>query len=213
MTANLPRQFTPASPEELSATVASLYQAKERYNVVYGPCPADEQEAVISLGKLNRTGPLQKTRSCLIFQCSAPAGGITRELENTGYNRLPFSEYPPDFPVGSLFTHLNIFPSVQIYQIKAVLPDGRMVVLGSRAFTSVAGYNALELFLGTRNTLGIPVEYAIKLAPADAGGHVTDRMADRQVWGKAPMTEEERKIVLLMKGMYDPVNLLNTREI
>lgn len=48
---------------------------------------------------------------------------------------------------------------------KVALADGRLIEVGSRSVKQSAGYNLLQLFVGSEGTLGIITEATLKLAP------------------------------------------------
>ena len=52
-----------------------------------------------------------------------------------------------------------------IYNMKVVLPDGKIMKTANRAKKSSAGYNITNLFVGSEGTLGVTTELTIKLAP------------------------------------------------
>jgi FAD/FMN-containing dehydrogenase len=203
----------PDSVEELSSIVKQLFKSKQRFSVVYQvPDVRKDDKTLISLENLVRISPLDKTNNCLRFLAGTQVRDVLEMLANNGYSEQPFSDYRVETHVGYLFTHKAVFRSDSLFGIKAVMPDGQIMQFGSQAYASVAGYNAIELFLGTRNTIGIPVEYDFKISPnAEEYAHVGFRYTHS--CEEVPVSGEERKIILSIKNVYDPINLLNTKEI
>ena len=52
-----------------------------------------------------------------------------------------------------------------VLQMQVALADGRLIQVGSRSVKQSAGYNLLQLFVGSEGTLGIITEATLKLAP------------------------------------------------
>src|SRR5207253_2394537 len=52
-----------------------------------------------------------------------------------------------------------------VMELEIVLTSGKIMHIGSRSIKSVAGYNLLNLFIGSSGTLGIITEATLKLLP------------------------------------------------
>ncbi len=52
-----------------------------------------------------------------------------------------------------------------VLKMQVALADGRLIQVGSRSVKQSAGYNLLQLFVGSEGTLGIITEATLKLAP------------------------------------------------
>ncbi|GAB5494132.1 MAG: FAD-binding oxidoreductase [Phototrophicaceae bacterium] len=52
-----------------------------------------------------------------------------------------------------------------VLSMQVALADGRLIRVGSRSIKQSAGYNLLQLFVGSEGTLGIITEATLKLAP------------------------------------------------
>ncbi len=52
-----------------------------------------------------------------------------------------------------------------VLKMQVALADGRLITVGSRSVKQSAGYNLLQLFVGSEGTLGIITEATLKIAP------------------------------------------------
>lgn len=200
---------SPATPEETAALFRMLFADKEKFVTVYGDGAPDGKATVVSLKNLVKVFPVNLSNSSLTFQCGAPLRAVAETLAGVpAFSPKPFSLYAPHLAAGLLFTHTSLFTATALFGMKVILPDGRPMTLGSDAFASVTGFNVMELFLGSKNILGVPVEYTLRLVPA-ARGDAREYDADLGKYERRH-EEEERKVLLAVKNAYDPTHLLNT---
>ncbi|OGJ90880.1 MAG: hypothetical protein A2268_09560 [Candidatus Raymondbacteria bacterium RifOxyA12_full_50_37] len=205
--------YTPATIEELSAVFLEQFNKKQRFITTYEPLGGQHGNAnAVSLESLSAISLVDRVNSSLTFFCGTPVADILHELEHTPYYTTPFDVFEPNLRAGYLFSHKQVFSSDMVYNMLVVMPDGKQISLGSRAYTSVAGYNAMDVFIGTKNTVGVPVRFTLKLFPrSHAPNHMINLFSAGADDGK-PLTDAERKIILNLKNIYDPLNLLNTRD-
>ena len=200
----------PSTLEEACGLMGSFMAKKEKVSVVYGDSEPDGLSAALSLKNLSGLSPADPSDNSIAFQCGAPIKKVAEAIRASSiFSAAPFSLYDPGLAAGYLFTHTTLFSCADLYGMTVMLPDGKTLRLGSRAFASVSGYQAMEIFLGTKNIIGIPVEYAFRLSPVafemQRDRYGTDLKAYERQSG-----EEERKILLTLKNIYDPTHLLNT---
>ncbi len=60
-----------------------------------------------------------------------------------------------------------------IIGMKLLLADGSVITTGSKVVKSVSGFDLHKLVIGSRFTLGIPLEITFKLSPIDRTSHAT----------------------------------------
>ncbi|MFH0919991.1 MAG: FAD-binding protein [Fibrobacterota bacterium] len=204
--------FAPDSAEEFAALLSRCYEKKERVLITYGDEAAGPTVTTFSMKHLNNITRIDKVNSRITFQCGVRVSEILAMLAESVYGKFPFDQFAPAESIGHCFTHKGVFRADSLYALKVVLPNGTLMNLGSGAHTSVSGYNAMDCFLGTKNVLGIPVEYAFRLMlPEQENDAYRARFAlDTE---PHPLEPEERKFILRLKTMYDPVNIINTFEI
>lgn len=211
MSENSIEVYTPATLEDFTFLISELFKKKQRVQTFYTKLPpTDGRSTLISLESLEEIGKIDRTNSSISFMAGCKIKALA-EAFNFIYSKEPFNRFPGEECAGHLFTHSRYFSSDVLMGMKVVLPDGHIMTLGSGAYASVAGYNTMDLFLGTRNTLGIPVEFTFKLLPEDSPLNYA-RRAINPAQPEMPLDNEERKIILGLKSIYDPLNLLNTFE-
>lgn len=204
----------PENIEALSLALKDHFSARSRIQILYSPAdPTDPAGGtVVYLEKIRALPGIDRTNCTLTFQAGTPVSEILNSLSTSPYSPEPFSGFNPDFPAGIYFTHSRIFGADALGSMTVAMPDGELVRFGSRAYTSVAGYNVMDLFLGTRNLLGIPVSYTFKLLPRDYPAELKGRRY--QISGSHDSIDpEERRILLRLKCRYDPQSILNTFEL
>jgi FAD/FMN-containing dehydrogenase len=201
----------PSNLEDFTFLLGELFKKKQRIQTFYTQIPqTDGRSTLISLESLDEIGKIDKTNSCITFMTGCRVSALLEALK-FAYSKEPFSRFPAGECAGHFFTHRRLFGSDTLMSMKIVMPDGKVMRLGSGAFASVAGYNAMDLFLGSRNIVGIPVAFTFKLLPEDSPLN-RQRCEIDPVRQDSSLDSEERKILLSLKSIYDPLNLLNIAE-
>jgi len=200
----------PSTLEEACGLMVSFKSKKEKVSVVYGDSEPDGLSATLSLKNLSGLSPVDPLGNSITFQCGAPIKKVAESIRASSiFSAQPFSLFDPGLTAGHLFTHTTLFTCADLYGMTVILPGGNILRLGSRAFASVSGYQAMEVFLGTKNIIGVPAEYTFRLSPVASemqrGRYGMDLKEYERQSG-----DEERKILLTLKNIYDPTHLLNT---
>ncbi len=128
---------------------------------------------VLSLARMNRILEVDTQNLCAIVE----PGVITADLQAAAQKQGLF--YPPD-PAsqavstmgGNIAENAGGMRAVKygvtkayVLGLEVVLPDGRILNLGSKCIKDVAGYSMTELFIGSEGTLGIITKAIVKLIP------------------------------------------------
>lgn len=128
---------------------------------------------VISLDRMNRILEIDERNLFVVTQ----PGVITQHLQEAVEAKGLF--YPPD-PAsrGSCTIGGNVAENAggpralkygvtkdYVYGVKAILPTGESVSFGGKLLKDVAGYNMVQMFVGSEGTFGIVIEITLKLVP------------------------------------------------
>ncbi|OGS37585.1 MAG: hypothetical protein A2293_00245 [Elusimicrobia bacterium RIFOXYB2_FULL_49_7] len=201
--------YAPLTTSELSSLFITLMRSGTRFQVYYGSCPDNTRSVTISLKNFVGQPYLNKINASLTVPCTTPLQWIVKTIRETGrYSVRPFASFPDTLPIGELFTHYGLFRSDAFYTLQVVLANGELLHLGSQACASVTGYQAISLFLGTKNLIGVPVEYTLRLLPLEREENMPVFSAESLKSKNSD--DEERRLLLAMKNRYDPTHLLNT---
>ncbi len=126
---------------------------------------------VLVLERMNRILEIDTQNLCAVVE----TGVITADLQNSAEKKGLF--YPPD-PASAAFSTIggNIAENAggmraakygvtkqYVLGLEAVLPNGRLITLGSKCIKDVAGYSMTELFVGSEGTLGIITKAIVRL--------------------------------------------------
>ncbi len=128
---------------------------------------------VLVLERMNRILEIDTDNLCAIVETGVITGTLQKAVEKKGLF------YPPD-PASAGFSTIggNIAENAggmraakygvtkrYILGLEVVLPDGRLVTLGSKCLKDVVGYSMTELFAGSEGTLGIITKAIVRLIP------------------------------------------------
>jgi len=204
--------FAPDCFEEFSALLSRCYEKKERVQITYGDTAAGPTVTTFSMKHLNNISRIDKINSRLTFQCGVRISEILAMLSDSVYSKFPFTRFTLSESIGRYFTHKGVFHADSLTSLKVILPNGTLMSLGSHAFASVSGYNAMDCFLGSKNVLGIPVEYSFRLVLPEQENDAYRARFEPDKTDHIP-EPDERKLILKLKTLYDPVNILNTFEL
>jgi hypothetical protein len=196
--------------ETVSNQLAGFFHARERVQTVYSrEEQSDLTVPALYLNKLSSKPEIDAENGFLMFSCGTVVSEITALLANTPYLKEPFTSLNSETCIGRYFTHDTVFSSDSLVSLTVVLPDGRVMTLGKKAYASVAGYRAIDLFLGTKNLLGVPVMFTYKLQP-----HNLPKEMQNNLYFPSTQTidlaGDDRRIILRLKTAYDPFHILNT---
>lgn len=132
-----------------------------------------ENSIVISIARMNRILELDTDNLCAVVQ----TGVVTSDLQAAAQKQGLF--YPPD-PAsqdistigGNIAENAGGMRAVKygvtkayVLGLEVVLPDGRILNLGSKCIKDVAGYSMTELFIGSEGTFGLITKATVKLVP------------------------------------------------
>ena len=128
---------------------------------------------VLSLARMNKILELDSQNLCAVVE----TGVVTSDLQAAAQKQGLF--YPPD-PAsqdistigGNIAENAGGMRAVKygvtkayVLGLEVVLPDGKIITLGSKCIKDVAGYSMTELFVGSEGTLGLITKAIIKLIP------------------------------------------------
>lgn len=195
----------PNDADELKNLFDEFSKNRKKIITCYSLNSLIEDIEVIVLDRLDLVSEVDELNSCITFQCGTKIKNICNKINSNKYTILPFSEFDLENTIGEILTEYPITNGYDFLNIKVLLPTGTFLELGTKVFSSVVGYNTKDIFLGTKNIIGIPVEYTIKLRP-----NTLDKSHYNLSKKPEKFSEEERRFLLSLKSIYDPVNLLNT---
>ena len=126
---------------------------------------------VLSLSRMNRIIEVDAANLCAVVE----PGVVVADLQAEAAKKGLF--YPPD-PAsldictigGNIAENAGGMRAVKygvtknaVMGLDVVLPDGRLICLGSKCIKDVAGYNLAEIFVGSEGTLGIVTRAIVSL--------------------------------------------------
>ncbi|MFO7990314.1 MAG: FAD-linked oxidase C-terminal domain-containing protein [Desulfotignum sp.] len=128
---------------------------------------------VLVLERMNRILEIDTDNLCATVETGVITGTLQKAAEKKGLF------YPPD-PASAGFSTIggNIAENAggmraakygvtkqYVLGLEVVLPDGRLVTLGSKCIKDVVGYSMTELFVGSEGTLGVITKAIVRLVP------------------------------------------------
>ncbi|MEM4402104.1 MAG: FAD-linked oxidase C-terminal domain-containing protein [Candidatus Caldarchaeum sp.] len=128
---------------------------------------------ILDLSRLDRILKIDTTNYYVHVEAGVVLENLNRELEKHGFF------FPPD-PASSFICTVGgavaegsgglrcvKYGTVKdwVLALKVVLADGNVVVVGEPLAKNRAGYNLVQLFVGSEGTLGVIVEAWLKIAP------------------------------------------------
>lgn len=99
-----------------------------------------------------------------------------------------------------------------ILGMKIILADGTIVQSGSKVVKSVSGFDLHKLMIGSRYTLGIPIEVTLRLLPFQRLDFRHDYLERISSSISAQPTAEMKPLMRRTKQLFDPTNKLNPGE-
>lgn len=106
-------------------------------------------------------------------------GVILGELDEFVRSRgLMFAPYTPDMhyltieemyagQIGSLTGQKYGLPKFHVMGLEVILADGQVLKTGGKTVKNVTGYDLTRLFLSSRESIGLPVSFILKLMPLE----------------------------------------------
>ena len=128
---------------------------------------------VLVLERMNRILEIDTDNHCATVETGVITGTLQKAVEKKGLF------YPPD-PASAGFSTIggNIAENAggmraakygvtkqYVLGLEVVLPDGRLITLGSKCIKDVVGYSMTELFVGSEGTLGVITKAIVRLVP------------------------------------------------
>ena len=136
-----------------------------------GGAVPEGKSIVLSFARMNRIIEVDAANLCAVVE----PGVVVSDLQAEAGKKGLF--YPPD-PAsldictigGNIAENAGGMRAVKygvtknaVMGLNVVLPDGRMITLGSKCIKDVAGYNLTEVFVGSEGTLGIVTRAIVSL--------------------------------------------------
>ena len=128
---------------------------------------------VLVLERMNRILEIDTQNLCATVETGVITATLQKAVEKQGLF------YPPD-PASAGFSTMggNIAENAggmraakygvtkqYVLGLEVVLPDGRLITLGSKCIKDVVGYSMIELFVGSEGTLGIITKAIVRIVP------------------------------------------------
>jgi len=170
---------SPGTMDEVSAIVAHAHEDRLAVTPRGGGtklgmgCIPKKVDLVLSTGRLNRVTDCDCDNLTLSVESGVTLSEVQRDLEGRGY----FLPLDPPFTekatLGGIVATNSSGPKRLFYGtardlitgIRAVFPDGDIVISGGKTVKNVSGYDMVKLLIGSLGTLGIICEITFTLLP------------------------------------------------
>jgi len=140
-----------------------------------GGCTPVVQSIIISMERMNRIFEIDDKNMVAELEAGVTLMDLLDELEN--YDSLSFPVHPGDEGAqmgGMAVTNAGGARAVRhgvmrkhIMGLEVVLPNGEILKLGGKLAKNNAGYNLLQLILGSEGTLAVVTKVWLKIYPKD----------------------------------------------
>jgi len=140
-----------------------------------GGCTPIRESIIISMERLNRIVEIDEKNMVAVLEAGVTLMQLLEELEK--YEGLSFPVHPGDEGAqmgGMAATNAGGARAVRhgvmrkhIQGLEVVLPSGEILNLGGKLIKNNAGYNLLQLILGSEGTLAIITQVVLKIYPED----------------------------------------------
>lgn len=171
----------PAGTQEISEIMA--YASDQEIPVVVrgggtglcGGCTPILPSIILSTERMNKILEIDQKNMVAVMEAGVTLLDLLEELEK--YDNLSFPVHPGDEGAqmgGMAVTNAGGARAVRhgvmrkhIMGVEAVLPSGKVLNLGGKLIKNNAGYNLLQLLLGSEGTLAIVTKVILKIYPKD----------------------------------------------
>jgi len=133
------------------------------------------ESIIISMERLNKIIEIDQDNMVAVLEAGVTLFDLLEELEN--YEGIGFPVHPGDEGAqmgGMAVTNAGGARAVRhgvmrkhIQGLEVVLPNGEVLMLGGKLVKNNAGYNLMNLIIGSEGTLGIVTKVILKLYPED----------------------------------------------
>lgn len=141
-----------------------------------GGCTPVKESIIISMERLNRIEEIDEKNMVAVLEAGVTLMQLLEELEH--HPGLSFPVHPGDEGAqmgGMAATNAGGARAVRhgvmrkhIQGIEAVLPSGEILNLGGKLIKNNAGYNLMQLILGSEGTLAVITKVILKIYPEDS---------------------------------------------
>ncbi len=140
-----------------------------------GGCTPIEESIILSMERMNGILEIDRKNMVAVLEAGVTLMDLLEELEK--YNDLSFPVHPGDEGAqmgGMAVTNAGGARAVRhgvmrkhIMGVEAVLPSGEILELGGKLVKNNAGYNLMQLLLGSEGTLAIVTKVVLRIYPKD----------------------------------------------
>ncbi|WP_206460818.1 FAD-binding oxidoreductase [Anaerovorax sp. IOR16] len=140
-----------------------------------GGCTPVEESFVLSMERMNGILEIDRKNMVAVLEAGVTLMDLLEELEKS--NDLSFPVHPGDEGAqmgGMAVTNAGGARAVRhgvmrkhIMGVEAVLPNGEILELGGKLVKNNAGYNLMQLLLGSEGTLAVITKIVLKIYPKD----------------------------------------------